>query len=117
MKAPLVILLLTLLVGVAPMSASAQAQMTWAVHVSIAPTWFDPAEHTGIITIMKVLYALHDAMVKPMPGNAMAPSLAESWSMARDGLSYEFVLRPGVVFHNGDPLTAEDVKFSFGRSR
>ena len=52
---------------------------------------------------MKVLYALHDAMVKPMPGNAMAPSLAESWTVARDGLSYEFVLRKGVVFHNGDP--------------
>lgn len=81
--------------------------MTWAVHVSLAPTWFDPAEHTGIITIMKVLNALHDALVKPMPGNAMAPSLAESWSAARDGLSYEFVLRKGVVFHTGDPLTAE----------
>ncbi len=97
--------------------AAAQSQMTWAVHVTIAPTWFDPAEHTGIITIMKVLYALHDAMVKPMPGNPMAPSLAESWSMAKDGLSYDFVLRKGVVFHNGDPLTAEDVKFSFDRYR
>src|SRR5438128_113299 len=115
MKVPLVILLLTLLVGVAPVSASAQAQMTWAVHVSLAPTWFDPAEHTGIITIMKVLYAMHDALVKPMPGNAMAPSLAESWTVAKDGLSYEFVLRKGVVFHNGDPLTADDVKFSFER--
>src|SRR5256885_444543 len=117
MKAPLVILLLALLVGVAPVSASAQAQMTWAVHVSLAPTWFDPAEHTGIITIMKVLYAVHDAVVKPMPGNPMAPSLAESWTMARDGLSYEFVLRKGVVFHNGDPLTADDVKFSLERYR
>jgi peptide/nickel transport system substrate-binding protein len=113
------ILVLILLAGLAlvPAPAAAQSQMTWAVHVTIAPTWFDPAEHTGIITIMKVLYALHDAMVKPMPGNAMAPSLAESWSVAKDGLSYEFVLRKGVVFHNGDPLTAEDVKFSFERYR
>ncbi|MBI2156553.1 MAG: ABC transporter substrate-binding protein, partial [Candidatus Rokubacteria bacterium] len=38
-----------------------------------------------------------------------------SWSASRDGLTYEFVLRRGVTFHNGDPLTAEDVKFSFGR--
>jgi peptide/nickel transport system substrate-binding protein len=107
----------TLLLGSPPTPAVAQTQMTWAIHVSLAPAWFDPGDHTGIITLMKVLYALHDAMVKPMPGNAMAPSLAESWTMARDGLSYEFVLRKGVVFHNGDPLTAEDVKFSFERYR
>ena len=117
MKAPLVILLLTLLVGVAPVSASAQAQMTWAVHVSLAPTWFDPAETTGIITPFLFLYALHDALVKPMPGNPMAPSLAESWTVSADGLSYDFVLRRGVTFHNGDPLTAEDVKFSIERYR
>ena len=63
------------------------------------------------------LYALHDALVKPMPGNPLAPSLAESWSVSPDGLAYEFVLRRGVRFHNGDPLTAEDVKFSFERYR
>src|SRR4029077_20928381 len=48
-------------------------QMTWSVHVSLAPTWFDPAETSGTITSYMVLYALHDAMVKPMPGNALAP--------------------------------------------
>src|SRR5206468_8216549 len=64
-----------------------------------------------------VYYALHDALGKPMPGNAMAPSLAESWSASPDGLTYEFVLRQGVRFHNGDPLTADDVKFSFERDR
>ena len=116
----LAILILSVIVlsSVTPGPAVAQApagQMTWAVHVSLAPTWFDPAEHTGIITLMMVLYAVHDALVKPMPGNPMAPSLAESWTVSKDGLSYEFVLRKGVVFHNGDPFTAEDVKFSFER--
>src|SRR5258708_6489805 len=73
--------------------ATPEGQMPWAVHISLAPTWFDPAETQGIITPFMVLYALHDAMVKPMPGNAMAPSLAESWSMTKDGLTYDFVLR------------------------
>src|SRR5262249_45070292 len=45
------------------------------------------------------------------------PSLAESWTVSKDGLTYEFVVRKGVVFHNGDTLTAEDVKFSFDRYR
>jgi len=90
-------------------------QMTWAVHFSLAPTFFDPGETTGIITPFLVLYALHDGLVKPMPGKPQAGSLAESWSVSPDGLVYEFVLRPGVKFHNGDPVTTEDVKFSFDR--
>ena len=99
-------------------SASAPSgHMTWASHVALAPKWFDPAETSGIITPFMVLYALHDALVKPMPGNAMAPSLAESWTMSKDGLIYEFVLRKGVKFHNGETMTAEDVKFSFERYR
>src|SRR3989304_1781675 len=101
----------------APAAAQPSGQLTWAVHVSLAPTWFDPAETSGIITPFMVLYALHDALVKPMPGNAMAPSLAESWTMSKDGLTYEFVLRKGVKFHNGEVMTAEDVKFSFERYR
>jgi peptide/nickel transport system substrate-binding protein len=64
-----------------------------------------------------VLYALHDAMLKPMPGSQVTPSLAESWSASPDGLVYDFVLRRGVRFHNGDLVTAEDVKFSFERYR
>jgi len=92
-------------------------QMTWAVHVSLAPTWFDPAETSGIITPFMLIYALHDAMVKPLPGNPMAPCLAESWTVSPDGLVYEFALRKGVKFHNGDAVTAEDVKFSLERYR
>ena len=103
-----------------PPAARADApagQVTWAVPVSLAPAWFDPAEATGILTPFMVLYALHDALVKPLPGKTMAPSLAESWSVSADGMTYEFVLRQGVRFHNGDPVTADDVKFSFERYR
>jgi peptide/nickel transport system substrate-binding protein len=109
--------LLALLALVTPAVAAPEGQMTWGVHISLAPTWFDPAETLGIITPFMVMYALHDALAKAMPGNPAAPSLAESWQMSPDGRVYEFTLRKGVKFHNGDPLTADDVKFSFERYR
>jgi peptide/nickel transport system substrate-binding protein len=102
----------------APASAAGPAdQLTWGVHVSLAPTWFDPAEMSGIITPYLIYYALHDALVKPMPGKPFAPGLAESWSLSDDGLIYEFILRKGIKFHNGEAITSEDVKFSFDRYR
>jgi len=83
----LVVGLLLLTIGrTAPAAAASEGELTWAVHVSLAPTWF-------------------------------APSLAESWSVSPDGLVYDFVLRAGVRFHNGDPVAAEDVKFSLERYR
>jgi len=97
--------------------AAPEGQVTPALHVSLAPAWFDPGQTLGIITPFLFLYAMHDALVKSMPGNAMAPSLAESWTVSPDSLVYEFVLRKGARFHNGDPVTSEDVKFSFERYR
>src|SRR5437762_2954610 len=102
-------------VPAAVLAAAAEGQITFALSITLAPTWFDPAETPGVITPFLILYALHDALVKPMPGQSMSPSLAESWTVSKDGLTYEFVLRKGVRFHNGDPLSAEDVKFSFER--
>jgi peptide/nickel transport system substrate-binding protein len=99
-----------------PAGAAPEGQMTWAVHVTIAPKWLDPAETEANITPFMVLYPLHDALVKLMPGG-MVPSLAESWTASPNGLAYDFVLRNGIKFHNGDPVTAEDVKFSFERYR
>jgi peptide/nickel transport system substrate-binding protein len=92
-------------------------QITIAFDASIAPTFLDPADTAGLGTPFVFLYALHDALAKPLPGNDMAPCLAESWRESADGLTYEFKLREGLKFHNGDPFTAEDVKFSFQRYR
>src|SRR6058998_3088637 len=94
-----------------------EGEMRWALYVTLSPVWFDPGEVVGVITPFWVLYALHDALVKPMPGNLMTPSLAESWTVSADQRVYEFKLREGVKFHNGDPFTAEDVRFSFQRSK
>ena len=100
----------------APAAAAPEGQITWAVHTTLVPSYFDPAEVT-LVTPFMVLYGLHDALVKPMPGKSLAPSLAESWKVSPDGLTYDFVLRKGARFHNGDPVTAEDVVFSFDRYR
>ena len=102
---------------IATPALAAEGQLVWAVHISLAPTWFDLVETPGIVTPFMMLYALHDAVAKPMPGKNTAPSLAESWTASPDGLTYEFVLRSGVKFHNGDTMTADDMKFSFDRYR
>jgi peptide/nickel transport system substrate-binding protein len=104
------------LVGVrAAGSRPPEGQLTLGLSFTIAPAYSDPSEATQVIASAFFLYALHDAMIKSLPGNPMAPALAESWTESPDGLVYEFVLRQGLTFHNGDPFTAEDVRYSFGR--
>jgi peptide/nickel transport system substrate-binding protein len=98
-------------------AAAPEGTLTWGLHVTLVSKWLDPADTEAFINPFMVLYAVHDALVKPMPAGDNTPSLAESWTVSKDGLTYEFVLRKGVKFHNGDPLTAEDVKFSFDRYR
>ena len=114
-------LLCVLLAGAPSDDAAAQAkpdgEMRWALYVTLSPAWFDAGEVVGVLTPFWVLYALHDALVKPMPGNHLTPSLAESWTVSADQRVYEFKLREGLRFHNGDPFTAEDVKWSFQRAK
>ena len=105
-----------LALGGAPSWAAEPAgELAVSFHVTLAPAWFDPSTAPAQITPFGVMYAIHDALVRPLPGQKMGPSLAESWSEGRDGLTYEFKLRRNLKFHNGDALTAEDVKFSFER--
>ena len=105
----------TLSFGAAGQAIGQSGEMTMAWHVTLAPTWFDPSTAPPQITPFGMLYAIHDALVRPLPGSKMAPSLAESWTESPDGKVYEFKLRRGLRFHNGEPVTAEDVKFSYDR--
>jgi len=93
----LVALLLLLVASPQRAFAAPDGTMTWGVHVTLAARWLDPSDTEAFITPFMVLYALHDALVKPMPGGDNTPSLAESWTTSKDGLSYEFVLRKGAI--------------------
>src|SRR5438552_9726551 len=105
---------LALLAAVAPAWAAPQeGALVVGVHVTLVSRWLDPGETEALITPFMVLYPLHDALVKPMPGGINTPGLAESWTASKDGLTYEFVIRKTAKFHNGAPVTAEDVRFSF----
>ena len=88
-----VLLSLTTLTLSAGAQEKPEGTMTWVLHFSLAPTYFDPAETAGIITPFAFLYALHDALIKPMPQGLLTPSLAETWTESSDGLVYEFKLR------------------------
>src|SRR5438874_13247485 len=76
----LTLLLLVLVLAAPPAKglAAPEGQVTWGVHVSLAPIWFDPADASGMITPFMVFYALHDPMLKPIPPPPTAPSLPAS---------------------------------------
>ena len=113
------VLMIAVLVASVALGAAGQStpagELVIAMHVTLAPTWFDPGETPAQITPFGILMALHDALVRPLPGERMGAALAESWTESPDGRVYEFTLRQGLKFHDGEPCTAEDVKFSFER--
>jgi peptide/nickel transport system substrate-binding protein len=100
--------------GSAVLAAPPQGVLKEAIHWSISADWFDPAITGNYMSIFN-LSLIHDALLKPMPEGTYVPCLAESWEISPDAKVYEFRLRKGVKFHNGDEMTAEDVVFSFWR--
>src|SRR5215475_11753007 len=95
-------------------ASAANGAMTLAWHTAMAPRWLDPQEHDGTATPDNFITALHDALIKNS-GTTLYdhPALAERYEFAKDGKSATFWLREGVQFHNGEPVTPEDVKFSY----
>ena len=95
----------------------AKGKLVYAWHTTLSPAWLDPQENPPQITPYNFQYAMHDALVKHMPGKTFAPSLAESYEVAPDNKSAVFKLRQGIKFHDGSPVTPEDVKFTFENYR
>src|SRR3989454_9284912 len=84
-----------------------------AMHFALDPGWLGPLEHSYAITQMMYDYLVHDAMVKPMPYGYVTYGLAEHAELASDFRRAAFRLRPGLKFHDGQPLTTADVKWTY----
>src|SRR5688572_16914870 len=96
--------------------AFAQARTDVKVGLVLEPPSLDPTAGAAA-AIDEVVYAnVFEGLTRFAPDGSVLPALAESWEIAPDGLSWVFHLRDGVTFHDGLPLTAEDVVFSFDRA-
>ena len=79
-----------------------------------APGQIDPAkanDYAGLVLISNI----YDTLLWPAPGGGVAPRMADSWGVSEDNKSYTFKLHPGLKFHDGSPVTADDVVFSYNR--
>jgi len=95
-----------------------KGKMVLAWHTNIAARWLDPQQHDGTATPDNFLMALHDALIKNFREKKYDhPALTENFDFAEDAKSCTFNLRPGIKFHDGTPVTPEDVKWSFEHYR
>ncbi|HEX2174050.1 MAG TPA: ABC transporter substrate-binding protein, partial [Dehalococcoidia bacterium] len=100
-----------------PVAVEPSGKVVYAFHAELSPAWLDPQENPQLLTPYATQLAIHDAMVKALPGRPFAPSLAESYEIAPDFTRATFTIRANAKFHNGDPVTSEDVKFTFENYR
>src|SRR6202047_5260979 len=95
-----------------------KGKMVLAWHTNIAARWLDPQQHDGTASGDNFLMALHDALIKNFREVRYDhPALAERFEFAEDAKSATFRLRPDIKFHDGMPVTPEDVKWSYEHYR
>jgi peptide/nickel transport system substrate-binding protein len=90
-----------------------QGTLTIAMHFALDPGWLDSLEHSYVVTQGMYDYLVHDALIKPMPQGEVTYSLAEHAEVTADFRKAAFRLRPGLKFHDGQPLTTADVRWTY----
>ncbi|MDD6203205.1 MAG: ABC transporter substrate-binding protein [Lachnospiraceae bacterium] len=63
----------------------------------------------------EVLFNIFEGLVKPDSNGDLAPAVASEYRISEDGTTYDFTLREGITFHNGNPVTVEDIKASIDK--
>lgn len=84
--------------------------------IALEPPVLDPTASAASSIAEIALYNIYETLTKINSDGSVTPLLAESWDIAPDLKSYTFRLRKNVQFHNGEPFTAETVKFAFSRA-
>jgi peptide/nickel transport system substrate-binding protein len=87
---------------------------TLKVGLQADPTALDPQKQS-LTAIWHVIEHIYNGLTRVKPDLSIEGALAESWDISDDGITYTFHLRPGVMFQDGTPLKASDVKFTFER--
>lgn len=95
-----------------------KGKLVLAWHAGLASRWLDPQEHDGTATPDNFMTAIHDGLIKNQ-GTELYDhlALAEKFTFAPDAKTATFTLRKGIKFHNGEPVTPQDVKFSYENYR
>lgn len=101
------------LLGAALLAASPAAAQTLSMGISAPPASIDPQYYTLTPSIQLSAH-MFEGLTRRDENSRVTPGLAESWKLV-DDTTWEFTLRPGVKFHNGEALTAEDVAYSIRR--
>jgi peptide/nickel transport system substrate-binding protein len=97
-----------------PAAALAQTGTQITISQPAEATTMDPGRSTQVLTV-NYFYNLYDALLRWDTALKLQPALATSWKSV-DDLTWEFALRPGVKFHDGQPFTAADVKATLDRN-
>ena len=96
-----------------PVSAADTGGSIFRLTQTIMPKW-DPAVGSDYASCV-VLINAYDSLVFPTEEGSVEPWVAESWDISADGLTWDFKIREDIVFHSGNQLTANDVKYSMDR--
>jgi peptide/nickel transport system substrate-binding protein len=97
--------------------ATAQSVPAGTLRVGMeSPSKLDPAYASSDAEVA-ILNAVYDYLVDVDAENNIQPRLASSWKVSQDGLTYTFQLAPSATWHDGSPVTAQDVVFTFDRLR
>ena len=79
------------------------------------PSQLDPQNFRNFTDELAIRFSYEPIIYSPRDGSGYQPSLAESWDISPDGLSWTFYLREGVLWSNGDPFSADDILYSVER--